>query len=116
MFVSNLPWELDRFGVKGIFQKLGQITDVYLPAARARGQRRRFGFIRFKEVAAAKRSLQNFQGAIIRGKTIHVNWAKPKRHTATGIRLQQQSKDIIKRQLEFQRFGGGRMKAFKKEW
>ena len=80
IFISNLTWELDKFGFKGIFQKIGQITDVCLPGAnpKRRRFRFRFGFIRFQELEDAKRCLQRFQGAVIRGKQLHVNWAKAK--------------------------------------
>jgi len=52
VFVDNLPQKLDRHGLKGIFRKVGDVSDSYIPAKLGRS-RRRFGFIRFwKEVDA----------------------------------------------------------------
>ena len=31
VFVKNLPINLDKFGLKGIFQKVGRVWDSYIP-------------------------------------------------------------------------------------
>lgn len=31
IFVDNLPFNLDKFGLKGIFSKVGKVSDVHIP-------------------------------------------------------------------------------------
>jgi len=48
VFVRNLPGELDRFGLKGIFERVGRVCDIYIPDRLLRRNQKRFGFVRFK--------------------------------------------------------------------
>jgi len=36
VFVDNLPQNLDRYGLKGIFRKAGRVIDSYIPAKQVR--------------------------------------------------------------------------------
>jgi len=38
---------LGQYGLKGIFQKVGRVSDAYIPPRRSRMKRPRFGFVRF---------------------------------------------------------------------
>ena len=31
VFVSNLPSCIDRYGLKGVFQRAGEVSDAYIP-------------------------------------------------------------------------------------
>jgi len=31
IFVNNLPTELDKYGLRGIFNKIGRVVDSYIP-------------------------------------------------------------------------------------
>jgi len=44
IFISNIPPELDKFGLKGIFQKVKKVYDAYIPLRQASTARTRFGF------------------------------------------------------------------------
>ena len=78
VFVSNLPRWLDRFGLNGIFRKAGRICDVYIPTRSGRKGEGRYGFVRFRNVEDAIRSILLFHGAIVRGNRLHVMEARPK--------------------------------------
>ena len=75
MFVDNLPHNLDKYGLKGIFQRIGFVSDSYIPAKLGR-TRKRFGFIRFVKEIDAKNSVMRFNGRIIRGCRVRVNIAR----------------------------------------
>ncbi|KAJ8420960.1 hypothetical protein Cgig2_012930 [Carnegiea gigantea] len=47
ILVNNLPCNLDQFGLKGIFQRAGRVSDAYILPRRARKTHTKFGFVRF---------------------------------------------------------------------
>jgi len=84
VFVFNLPRLLDKYGLQGIFQKAGRICDTYIPTFSGRNGNGTYGFVRFRKVEDARRSIQLFPGALIRGNRLHVTKAKPKKRTKQG--------------------------------
>jgi len=46
VFVDNLPQNLDRYGLKGIFQRAENVSDSYIPPKLGR-LRKQFGFVGF---------------------------------------------------------------------
>ena len=79
VFVYNLPYELDQFGVAGIFRKAGTISDVYIPYHQKYKRSGRYGFVRFRTKEDAWRCIKSFHGRKIRGQRISVSLAKPKK-------------------------------------
>ena len=71
MFVDNLPFNLDRFGLKGIFQRAGIVCDSFIPAKLGR-LRKRFGFVRFWSETDVVESIRRFNGINVRGFRIKV--------------------------------------------
>ena len=51
---------------------------VYIPARKGRGDSGRYGFVRFRRLEEANRSIQLLHGATIRDHKLHVARAKPK--------------------------------------
>uniref|UniRef100_A0A7C9D911 RRM domain-containing protein n=1 Tax=Opuntia streptacantha TaxID=393608 RepID=A0A7C9D911_OPUST len=76
VFVDNLPHELDRFGLKGIFQRAGSVSDVYIPQRRSRRNPTRFGFVRFWSKGDAIKSIHMLNNATVRGRKILVSMAR----------------------------------------
>ena len=94
VFVLNLPRLLDRYGLFGIFQKAGNICDAYIPSRSNGMTRRRFGFVRFTNAEDARRSIQIFHGAKVRGSILYVTKAKPrKRNQQDDQRVQRKYRD-----------------------
>ena len=75
MFVENIPHNLDRYGLKGIFQRAGRVSDSYIPSKLGRS-RKRFGFVRFWSEAEAVNSIRWFNGISVRGFRIRVSRAR----------------------------------------
>jgi len=69
-------WGLDIHGLKGIFQKAGKVSDVYIPHKRTRRFKLRFGFVRFWRTEDAVKSINMFNNATIRGRRLTVVIAK----------------------------------------
>ena len=73
VFVYNLPSSLDQFGVAGIFQKAGTISDIYIPHHQRSKSHGRYGFVRFHKMEDAWRCIKLFNGGRIRGQRISVS-------------------------------------------
>jgi len=76
VFISNIPEKLDKYGLKGIFNKAGKVSDVYIPEGKVTASRRRYGFVRFWKWHEARRSIQMLNNTNIRGCKISVSMAK----------------------------------------
>jgi len=74
-FVDNLPQQLDHYGLKGVFRKARNVSDVYILLKKAR-RRRKFGFVRFWNQGEAIRSVLLLNNSFVRGSKIHVSMAK----------------------------------------
>jgi len=79
VFVRNLPEELDRFGLRGIFEKIGKVHDSYIPRRGTQWKGRRFGFVRFRQLRDATACIQRLNGTWVRGHKIHISMARPRR-------------------------------------
>jgi len=79
VFVRNIPGSLDRFGLKGIFEKIGRVSDTYIPNRDPRWNQKRFGFVRYRTLWEVKACIQRLNGTWVRGCRIQVAMAKPKR-------------------------------------
>ena len=67
VYVNNIPATLDKFGLKGIFNRAGRVLDSFIPRRRMRGGRVRYGFMRYDNLSAARRSIQLLNNKSIGG-------------------------------------------------
>ena len=79
VFIYNLPRSLDQFGLFGIFQKAGAVSDTYIPSHQGFKSKGSYGLVRFRKLEDAWRSIQMFNGDRIKGMKIYVSMAKPKK-------------------------------------
>jgi len=75
VFVDNLSLNLDKYGLKGIFQKVGNVNDSYMPSKLGRS-RKRFGFVRFWSETEAVNNIRRLNGATVRCSRIRVSRAR----------------------------------------
>jgi len=90
--------KLDQYGLKGIFQKVGRVSDAFIPPRRTRMKRPRFGFVRFWRLEDALRSITRLHNAIIRGRRIVVSLAKYGKRKFQNINRSQQQRQEWKRE------------------
>ena len=76
VFVSNLPRNIDRFGLKGVFRRAGEVSDAFIPQRKAGNRTTRYGFVNFKSFRDARRSIAILNNAIIRSHRIQVEMAR----------------------------------------
>ncbi|KAL4884645.1 hypothetical protein BJY04DRAFT_233005 [Aspergillus karnatakaensis] len=74
LFVGNLPTErVTKRDLFHIFHSYGKLAQISIKQA--------YGFIQFLESASCKRALEGEQGAIVRGRKVHLEISKPQRNT-----------------------------------
>ncbi|KAL4779007.1 hypothetical protein BJX76DRAFT_365673 [Aspergillus varians] len=74
LFVGNLPTErVTKRDLFHIFHSYGKLAQISIKQA--------YGFIQFLEAPACKRALEHEQGAIVRGRKVHLEISKPQRNT-----------------------------------
>jgi len=79
VYVRNLPKEIDRYGLRGVFQKVGRVYDTYIPDKQSWRNQGRFGFVRYRTIQEAHACIHRFNGTKIRWNTIKVAMARPKK-------------------------------------
>ncbi|KAE8369478.1 hypothetical protein BDV27DRAFT_165343 [Aspergillus caelatus] len=77
LFVGNLPTErVTKRDLYHIFHKYGKLAQISIKQA--------YGFIQFLEAPACKQALDVEQGAVVRGRKVHLEISKPQRNTRPG--------------------------------
>lgn len=80
MFVTNLPDGTRKETRKKIFSKFGCIVDVYM-ATKKDSNKKKFSFVRFKEVLDVRHLEASLQGVKCMGSVLEINVAKFERKT-----------------------------------
>ncbi|KAL2854333.1 hypothetical protein BJY01DRAFT_231920 [Aspergillus pseudoustus] len=74
LFVGNLPTErVTKRDLFHIFHNYGKLAQISIKQA--------YGFIQFLEASSCKRALEGEQGAVVRGRKVHLEVSKPQRNT-----------------------------------
>ncbi|PLN80458.1 hypothetical protein BDW42DRAFT_170889 [Aspergillus taichungensis] len=77
LFVGNLPTErVTKRDLFHIFHKYGKLAQISIKQA--------YGFIQFLESGSCKQALDVEQGAVVRGRKVHLEISKPQRNTRPG--------------------------------
>jgi len=84
LFVANLPWSLRGKDLKEIFEEYGEVVYAKVILDRDTRKSKGFGFVEFADPEAAKRAVEEMQGAEINGREIKIDYAveKPQEQAA----------------------------------
>lgn len=77
MYVGNLSFDTNEDAVRGVFEKLGPVTDCFLPTDRSTGRVRGFAFVTMAAEHAEK-ACNELNGTELDGRTLKINEAQPK--------------------------------------
>ncbi|GAB2268732.1 hypothetical protein Dimus_003680 [Dionaea muscipula] len=58
IYVGNIPHMMERDWLRQIFQKFGNVRDIFIPRKRAKRTNVRFGFVKFKSYKEARTTIQ----------------------------------------------------------
>jgi RNA recognition motif-containing protein len=78
IYVSNLSFNVQDEDLKEFFTPYGEVTSAKVIMDRETSQSRGFGFVEMSDDTAAKKAIQELDGATIDNRGIKVMEAKPK--------------------------------------
>ena len=78
LFVGNLSYQTLENDLQDYFSQAGNVTSVNLMMDKFTGKSRGFAFVEMSDDEAAKKAIQELDGASVDGRTIGVSVAKPR--------------------------------------
>jgi len=77
IYVGNLPFKIDSETLKGLFSSYGEIEEAIVISDKFSGRSKGFGFVTFKDEAAAQKAIAEMNGKKVEERDLKVNEAKP---------------------------------------
>lgn len=77
VYVGNLPYSVDSEKLKELFASYGEIEEANVIQDRFSGRSKGFGFVTFKDEAAAKKAIAEMNKKDVEGRELKVSEAKP---------------------------------------
>lgn len=77
LYVGNLPYSFDDAKLAEVFSKFGTVLSAVVIKDRETRRSKGFGFVEFESEEAAKKAIQEMDGADIDGRNLKVNEARP---------------------------------------
>lgn len=78
LFVGGLPWSMSSSSLQDLFAQFGEIVEAVIISDRATGRSKGFGFVTFAKEEDAEKALNEMNGKDVEGRTIVVNFARPR--------------------------------------
>lgn len=78
IYVSNLSFNVQDEDLRDFFAPYGEVTSAKIINDRETGNSRGFGFVEMSDDEAAKKAIDELNGATVEGRAIKVMEAKPK--------------------------------------
>ncbi|MCH2147290.1 MAG: RNA-binding protein [Phycisphaerales bacterium] len=79
LYVGNLSWGTNTDALKAHFEQFGEVSDAVVITDKNTGRSRGFGFVTFNDDDAARKAIEECDGAEIDGRAIKCSEATPKR-------------------------------------
>ncbi len=78
IFIGSLPFAIRDEELKQIFEEYGEVSSARVITDKFTQRSKGFGFVVIEDEAAAKKAVEELNGAELSGRTIVVNEAKPR--------------------------------------
>lgn len=79
IFVGSLPFSLQEAELQGVFEEYGEVSSCKIITDKFSGRSKGFGFVEMSDDEAAKKAIEELNGAEIGGRAIVVNEAEEKK-------------------------------------
>lgn len=86
IYVGNLPREATEDDLRQAFEAFGQVTSVKIITDKFTGYSRGFGFVEMAESPEAQAAINGLDGTDLKGRSMKVNEARPRRDDRGGGR------------------------------
>jgi RNA recognition motif-containing protein len=78
IFISNLDFKVESGDLTDFFTPYGEVVSSKVITDRETGRSRGFGFVEMSSDAAGNEAIKNLNGAVVEGRAMTVNVARPK--------------------------------------
>jgi RNA recognition motif-containing protein len=78
IYVANLNFDLKDEDLKNLFLPFGEVSSARIITDRMTSESRGFGFVEMVDDEAGRKAIAELNGAIVGGRTIKMNEAKPR--------------------------------------
>ena len=86
IFVGNLSFGTEEEGLKGAFQKFGEVGSVSIIVDRDTGRSKGFAFVEMPDDENAMEAIKNLNGSVLDGRKIRVDVAEERRPNPNSSR------------------------------
>jgi RNA recognition motif-containing protein len=86
IYVSNLGFHVGNEDLKGFFTAYGEVTSAKIIMDRETSRSRGFGFVEMPNDAEGEVAINKLNGAIVEGRSISVNVARPKEERPSSFK------------------------------
>ena len=83
IYVANLSFKVEDEDLRSYFEDYGTVTSAKVIMDKFTNRSKGFGFVEMSDNAAAQKAIQELNGAVVDGRAMRVNEAKP-REERTG--------------------------------
>ena len=91
IYAGNLSYSMTVDNLKELFEQHGEVTSAKIVTDRDSGRSKGFGFVEMVSDDAARVAITNLNDAVVQGRNIRVNFAKPRKDFRGQNEQQQQS-------------------------
>ena len=78
LFVGNVSFNVTEDGLWEVFSEYGEVKSVRLPTDRDTQRPKGYGYVEFVDIEAAKKAFEGARGKEIDGRSIRLDFAKPR--------------------------------------
>lgn len=79
IFIGSLPFSLEEAELREFFEEYGEVTSAKIIKDKISGRSKGFGFVEMSDDEAAKKAIEELNGAEIDGRKVVVNKAEEKK-------------------------------------
>ena len=84
IFIGSLPYTVKESDLKEFFEEYGEVSSARIITDKMSGRSKGFGFVEMADDEAAKKAIEELNGAEVEGRTIVVNEAQERTERKTG--------------------------------
>jgi len=85
IFIGSLPFSYEENELKELFEEYGEVSTVKIISDKFTGRSKGFGFVEMPDDSAAKKAIQELNGAEVGGRKIVVNVAEERKERKPGF-------------------------------
>lgn len=84
IFIGSLPYSVKDIDLRDIFEEYGEVSSAKVITDKMSGRSKGFGFVEMADDEAAKKAIEELNGAEVEGRTIVVNEAQERTERKSG--------------------------------